>query len=484
MLQFEVMMAMRALLVAIVGGQQCHGFSLLYPRMPQRLPKASTWPATRSIGRSALLEGATTPAPQDSEPALGRQLAGAVTLGVLDEAARLALRGSGVPHSLVCGIALFCALLFARDAGGTAHASVLAPGCALALKWMPAFFVPALVSLPLVTPVVTSVKEAARVMAVLLIGLLVSLTSTALAASQFARNIPPLPAQAASSQKTSGQSAVVPLTASFCLCAALAPFYPTTAATFFFGLGTLMAYVASLRVTRPLGAFATRRRWATPIAKAAHPVAVCAALVTACVRAIGSAWPTLDPLLATALYSATGGAALQRLLGPCVVALACGVYARRTQVIAARRPLLAGLAAGVVSGLGATAVLARLFRLPDAATLALLPRCITSPLAIAFCDALHLGVDPSASIAIVVATGVLGAAFGPSLLRSFDPISRGLAMGAAAHGVGTAQLAQEPDAQAFASIAMSLVGALSVFVAAFPPSRLCLLWLAGISLPP
>lgn len=477
-------MARRALLVLIVGAHQCRGLRLIYPRSPQRLSKVSTWPAARSIGRSALVEEATPPAPADSQSQLGRQVAGALTLGVLDEATRVALRGSGVPHSLVCGIALFCALLFAREAGSKAHDSVLAPGCAVALKWMPAFFVPALVSLPLATPVVTSGKEAARTMAVLLVGLWVSLTSTALAASQFARTAPSFPAQSASSQKASGQSALVPLTASFCLCAALAPFYPNIAATIFFGLGTLVAYAASLRVTGPLGAFAARQRWATPIAKAAHPVAVCAALVTAFVRLIGSASPALDPILATALYSATGGAALQRLLGPCVVALACGVYSRRTQVIAARRPLLAGLTAGVVSGLGVTAVLARLFRLPDSAKLALLPRCITSPLAIAFCDALHLGVDPSASIAIVVATGVLGAAFGPSLLRSFDPISRGLAMGAAAHGVGTAQLAQEPDAQAFASIAMSLVGALSVFVAAFPPSRSCLLWLAGVSLPP
>ena len=48
-------------------------------------------------------------------------------------------------------------------------------------------------------------------------------------------------------------------------------------------------------------------------------------------------------------------------------------------------------------------------------------------------------------------------------------------MGAAAHGIGTAQMGDEPDAQPFAAIAMSLVGAASVVAAATPASRALLL---------
>jgi putative effector of murein hydrolase len=55
-----------------------------------------------------------------------------------------------------------------------------------------------------------------------------------------------------------------------------------------------------------------------------------------------------------------------------------------------------------------------------------------------------------------------------------------MAMGAAAHGIGTAQMGDEPDAQPFAAIAMSLVGAASVVAAATPASRALLLRAAGV----
>ena len=99
----------------------------------------------------------------------------------------------------------------------------------------------------------------------------------------------------------------------------------------------------------------------------------------------------------------------------------------------------------------------------------------------AVCTALQ--TDAAAAVALVVVTGVLGAAFGPSALDALgtkDPVARGMAMGAAAHGIGTAQMGDEPDAQPFAAIAMSLVGAASVVAAATPASRALLLRAAGV----
>ena len=60
------------------------------------------------------------------------------------------------------------------------------------------------------------------------------------------------------------------------------------------------------------------------------------------------------------------------------------------------------------------------------------------------------------------------------------PLPRGLAMGAAAHGIGTAQMGSEPEAQPFAAIAMSLVGAASVVAASLPPTRAALRAVAGV----
>ena len=88
-------------------------------------------------------------------------------------------------------------------------------------------------------------------------------------------------------------------------------------------------------------------------------------------------------------------------------------------------------------------------------------------------------------MALVVVTGVVCAAAGPSVLDGIGagadkPLVRGQAMGAAGHGIGTAQLQEEPDAQPFAAIAMSLVGAASVVTASLPATRGLLLKVAGV----
>ncbi|HEX2208775.1 MAG TPA: LrgB family protein, partial [Longimicrobium sp.] len=80
---------------------------------------------------------------------------------------------------------------------------------------------------------------------------------------------------------------------------------------------------------------------------------------------------------------------------------------------------------------------------------------------------------------VVILTGVLGAVIGPSLLRAIGVRSRtafGLALGAAAHGVGTARAAEEGEVEAASSgLAIGIMG---VFTAVLAPLGLALLtWL-------
>ena len=94
-----------------------------------------------------------------------------------------------------------------------------------------------------------------------------------------------------------------------------------------------------------------------------------------------------------------------------------------------------------------------------------------------------MGCDHAAAVALVVVTGVLGAAAGPSLLDALGcstPLARGLAMGTAAHGIGTAEMRKEPAAQPFAAIAMSLVGAATVVAASLPVTKRLTLLAAGL----
>ncbi|KAJ8601896.1 hypothetical protein CTAYLR_002667 [Chrysophaeum taylorii] len=395
------------------------------------------------------------------------RLGGALALVALDETARVALRGTGLPHSLVAGGALLTLLVGLRDRGKRLHASFFAPGAALALAWMPAFFVPALVALPLTTPVVTTPADALKFGGVVVAGLLMTLKVVALTAARAGEGPPSETPAAEPATRPFAAPLLAPLSLGAVIGGALALRQPAAYAAFF-SLATLAMFVASVRANKHLSGV---------LKTVANPVVVCGGWTTFAVRLFAAA-ANLDPLVATAAYAATAGAALQRLLGACVVAFSCGVYAKRAEIIASWKTISVGVAAGVAAGLYGTAILCRLLGLPPAATKALLPRCNTTPFAITISDT--IGADPGAAVAVVVVTGVLGAVFGPGFLANHKPKHRGLAVGAAAHGIGTAQLAQEPNAQAYAAIAMSLCGALSVVACSIPLARSSLFWLAGL----
>ncbi|EOD38433.1 hypothetical protein EMIHUDRAFT_224498 [Emiliania huxleyi CCMP1516] len=122
---------------------------------------------------------------------------------------------------------------------------------------------------------------------------------------------------------------------------------------------------------------------------------------------------------------------------------------------------------------------------------------VTAPLAIAISGL--VGADPGIACTIVVLTGLAVANFGHNPLDASRrrhvvwvglalldavgvtaPVARGLAMGAAGHGIGTAATAAEPAAFPFAAIAMVLNAVASTVLASIPPVRKALLSAAGL----
>lgn len=86
------------------------------------------------------------------------------------------------------------------------------------------------------------------------------------------------------------------------------------------------------------------------------------------------------------------------------------------------------------------------------------PRSVTTPVAMGIAE--RLGGLPSLTAVVVNSSGILGAAVRPlvlNLARVKDWWARGLAMGTAAHGVGTARaLRVNETAGAFAGLATAL----------------------------
>jgi putative effector of murein hydrolase len=149
------------------------------------------------------------------------------------------------------------------------------------------------------------------------------------------------------------------------------------------------------------------------------------------------------------------------MLGPAVVSLAISMYEKRQLIKDNFKQVVTGTAVSSIGGLFGTALMVRLAHIASPSLrVALLSRNITSPLAMAIASI--LGADASTvslAVSMVVVTGLIGANFGATILSAFgitNPVARGMSMGSAAHGLGTAAFVNEKDAFPFAAISMAL----------------------------
>ena len=204
---------------------------------------------------------------------------------------------------------------------------------------------------------------------------------------------------------------------------------------------TLLAYALGLAVQ-------ARRR--SPLA---NPTLIACLLLVPLLLLSRQGYPT---------YSA-GTRPLSVLLTPAVVALAVPLYRQRTLIRRAWRAVLLGGVGGTLLSLGLNTLGGALLHASRAVRLALSTDAVTSPVAYAISQ--RLGGAPSLAAAFVIIVGLMGAVALPGLLTRLgvrSPLARGLALGAVAHGIGTARARQEGELSgAAASVGMCL-GALVV----------------------
>jgi predicted murein hydrolase (TIGR00659 family) len=156
------------------------------------------------------------------------------------------------------------------------------------------------------------------------------------------------------------------------------------------------------------------------------------------------------------------------VLGPATVGLAVPLYKNRRTLARHAVPALVGLGVGSLSTLLAAGILAKVFALSDTLRASLSIKSVTAPIALEL--ATIINGNPTLTAVCVIATGMLGAMFGPWLMTRSgisDPLARGLALGTIAHGQGTAQAVLEGELQgAAAGIAMGLA---AVFTSCIAP---------------
>lgn len=153
-----------------------------------------------------------------------------------------------------------------------------------------------------------------------------------------------------------------------------------------------------------------------------------------------------------------GAQFIHLLLGPATVALAVPLFRHLHRVRTAALPVLVGIGAGSVSAVLSIVVITWALGGHDDLTTSLVTKSVTAPVSMAIAP--QIGGIASLAAIFSVLTGMIGAAFGPALLNRLgveDSLQRGLAMGTASHGQGTARILQESEeAGAFSALAMGL----------------------------
>lgn len=128
------------------------------------------------------------------------------------------------------------------------------------------------------------------------------------------------------------------------------------------------------------------------------------------------------------------------LLGPSVVSLGLLLYDNRDIVLKNCAGILTSVLVGSVVGVASVWVLCRVFGLDEMFLFSLEPKSVTTPIAMDISES--LGGNASLTAVSVVLCGFIGAVLGPLVLRLIkikSPVARGLGMGCASHGLGTAR---------------------------------------------
>ncbi|MEI3597388.1 MULTISPECIES: LrgB family protein [unclassified Oceanobacillus] len=134
-----------------------------------------------------------------------------------------------------------------------------------------------------------------------------------------------------------------------------------------------------------------------------------------------------------------GGQWIEFLMGPAVVALALPLYRHYDMLRKYMKPIFAGVTIGAFVGVTTGLFMAKALGFERELILALLPKSVTTPVAISIGETLEGPLSLTA--VFVVIAGVSGAIISPVIFKLFKlerPIGRGIGMGSASHAIGTA----------------------------------------------
>lgn len=135
-----------------------------------------------------------------------------------------------------------------------------------------------------------------------------------------------------------------------------------------------------------------------------------------------------------------GSRILTFMLGPTVVVLGYLLYEQVAHLRENALSIITSVFVGCVTGILSVIFIARYFGADHALIVSLEPKSVTTPIAMSIAE--KSGGIPSVAAVVVIVVGIFGGIVGPFVLERLginSKIARGLALGSAAHGLGTAR---------------------------------------------
>ncbi|XXG43818.1 hypothetical protein AAC387_Pa01g3772 [Persea americana] len=355
------------------------------------------------------------------------------------------------------------------------------PAALFIQRWLPLFYVPSLVVLPLAVRDIPA-ASGLKICFILVGGWLASLTVAGYTAVTVRKIVKTEMVAAEPMKKPSPFSSVEvwSWTAVFASSFALALLVPSALGTSartrlpFLLAATVLGYMVGSGL--PSG-----------VKKVFHPIICCALSADLAALAFGYLSQSgmnsvLGDYLTKASSNPGAGDILMGFLGSVIISFAFSMFKQRKLVKRHAAEIFSSVIISTIFSLYSTAMIGRAIGLESSLTISILPRCITVALALSIVSFFE-GANPSLTAAVVVLTGLVGANFVQAMLDRlglFDPITRGIATASSAHGLGTAALsAKEPEALPFCAIAYALTGIFGSLLCSVPAVRQSLLLIVG-----
>jgi predicted murein hydrolase (TIGR00659 family) len=162
-----------------------------------------------------------------------------------------------------------------------------------------------------------------------------------------------------------------------------------------------------------------------------------------------------------------GGQLISFFLAPATVILAVPLYRKFKLLKANVLHILIGITTGSIAGIASVILLGKLFGLDKLLKVSMLPKSVTLPIGLEI--SAQLGGLSAITVAATVITGVFGTITGAYICNIFrikDKVAVGVAIGTAAHALGTTKAMELGETEgAMSSLSIGVAGLITVALA-------------------